>query len=186
MVEEGITCPSLDDYAHLRDADPRHHGAYNDAFYRHRARLRRDDREAWLSAHKPFPEVLDAIRRLDGRVPLYACTMKDYETTHELATALGIRSCLQALMTQALGKTKDLLLDAIVAHAGVTHGDIVFVDDLLKYLLPARRQGVRCMLAAWGSGRTDEAQRAAAHGIPVARLDTFPAVVGDQLGIGPV
>jgi len=160
---------------------------FHERFYRERAAFRREDPEAWARLLRPYPSVVELIRRRSDEVVPCIATAKDRPTVELLLELYGIADLFPAerLVDKEHGVTKRAHLTALHERLGVDYAEITFVDDKVNHLQDVASLGVRCALAAWGYNGEREQRLARGAGHLVCTLDDLEErLFGSRAGSG--
>ncbi len=155
--------------------------AFHRRFYEERRRLEQEDRGRWLALLRPYPEVVDLLRRRGSERILAIATAKDRHSVGRLLDHYGIAELFPAdlRLDKETGVTKDLHLRHLADRLRIPFEAMTFVDDKVHHLDCVAPLGVRCVLAGWGYNTSREAELARAHGHEVATLeDVEPRLFG--------
>ena len=153
---------------------PRWRRAFHQRFYEVRHRLARDHPDEWLRLHRPYPHLVEVLRRRAGQVPFAMATAKDRQSVRALLGAHGLDGLFapELVLDKETGVSKRAHLETLQARLGVPACELTFVDDKLNHLEAVVPLGVRGVLAAWGYNGPRERERARAGDLPWRRPRT--------------
>lgn len=130
--------------------------------------LRSEHLDAWGAMHEVYQEIPDLVRRFAGHV--HIVTAKDDVSAR---VALGLNGLDRAVETITGGATdKPRVIRDILAEAGQSEDQAIFVDDNITNVGLARQAGLRAFWASWGWQQGEEHRDAAERqGLPRLRLE---------------
>ncbi len=181
-LEAGAPLPDQAGYDAFRDRqDAEWLRAFHRHFYRTRSELSQTDPEGWLALLRPYPELLEVLRRRAGEVTLAIATAKDRRSVGLLLEAYGATDLFpEALrLDKETGVSKSAHMEHLRRVLGVEYAEITFVDDKVNHLDSTSSLGVRCGLATWGYNGPREAELARERGYPLLRLESLEAQLYD-------
>jgi phosphoglycolate phosphatase-like HAD superfamily hydrolase len=177
-LEEGRDVPDQAAYDRLRDGqDPTRLRAFHERFYGVRGELERSDPDGWRALMRPYPLLIDVLRRRASDVVLAIATAKD---RHSVAVLLRLYE-IDGLFSEDLvldketGVSKVSHLEHLHGRLGFDYAEMTFLDDKVNHLDAVSRLGVRCGLAGWGYNGSREAALARERGYLVCSLDDVEA-----------
>jgi phosphoglycolate phosphatase-like HAD superfamily hydrolase len=149
--------------------------AFHEQFYRLRAAWAARDPEGWLAQMRPYPGLLELLRRRAGDVRLAIATAKDRASVRQLLASYGVADLFPDgwVLDKEAGEKKRDHVAQLAALAGCAAAEVTFVDDKVNHLEDVAPLGARCVLAAWGYNGPRERRTAEAHGFLVCGLDDF-------------
>lgn len=119
--------------------------------------LRSEHREEWGAMHEVYQGVPDLVRRFAGHV--HIVTAKDDVSAR---VALGLNGLDGAVVTITGGAAdKPRVIRDILAEAGQSEDQAIFVDDNVTNVGMAREAGLRAFWATWGWQQAQEHRDAA-------------------------
>jgi len=145
---------------------------YHQRFYAVRTALSEADRAAWLALLRPYPELVELLRRRAGSCSYAIATAKDRRSIAILLEEYAIADLFasDAVLDKETEVTKTAHLEHLARHFGVDYPEMTFVDDKVNHLDAVAPLGVRCALAAWGYNGPREHAQACARGHLVCSL----------------
>jgi phosphoglycolate phosphatase-like HAD superfamily hydrolase len=167
-LEEGARIGDQSAYdSFYRRQDPEQLRIFHEQFYRARTSWAERDPEGWRRMLRPYPQVLEILRRRASQVILAIATAKDGGSVRMLLRDYGIEPLFREdlVLDKETGVSKRSHLERLRQSLEVPFTAITFVDDKVNHLDQVARLGVRCGLAAWGynGSREWEAARGAGH-----------------------
>lgn len=153
--------------------------AFHRRFYEVRHEMARDHTDEWLRLHRPYPHLVELLRRRAGQVPFALATAKDRQSVRALLEAHGLGSLFapELVLDKETGVSKRAHLQILEARLGVPASELTFVDDKLNHLEAVAPLGVRGVLAAWGYNGPREQAQARARGFAVATAESCESVL---------
>jgi phosphoglycolate phosphatase-like HAD superfamily hydrolase len=153
--------------------------AFHQRFYEVRHKLAHDHPDEWLRLHRPYPHLVELLRRRAGQVPFAMATAKDRRSVRALLGAHGLDGLFapDLVLDKETGVSKRAHLEIVQARLGVPAWELTFVDDKLNHLETVEPLGVRGVLAAWGYNGPREQEQARARGFAVATDEDAESVL---------
>lgn len=148
-------------------------------FYDVRHELATGHTDEWLRLHRPYPHLVEMLRRRVGQVPFAIATAKDGQSVRVLLAAHGLDELFtrELVLDKETGVSKRAHLEILQARLGVPTSELTFVDDKLNHLRAIEPLGVRGVLAAWGYNGSRERSQARARGFAVATTENAESVL---------
>lgn len=139
------------------------------------------DLQGWLSHHRFYPGVIDALARMLARSPVFILTTKQQRFAHRLLQWGGIDFPVDRIFGLEDGRHKEDILAALMNNPALRGASFHFVEDRLATLVRVLGREdlaeVRLYLAAWGYNTADERRQAEAlPRIQVLSLEQFAAL----------
>jgi phosphoglycolate phosphatase-like HAD superfamily hydrolase len=139
------------------------------------------DLQGWLSHHRFYPGVIDALALMLARSPVLILTTKQQRFAHSLLQWGGIDFPADRIFGLEDGRRKEDILAALISDPALRGARFHFVEDRLATLSRVLGRDdlaeVRLYLAAWGYNTADERRRAEAlPRIQVLTLEQFAAL----------
>ncbi|HNX51660.1 MAG TPA: HAD hydrolase-like protein [Thermoanaerobaculaceae bacterium] len=137
--------------------------------------------DEWLRLHRPYPHLVEMLRRRAGQVPFAIATAKDRQSVRMLLAAHGLEGLFpgELILDKEAGVGKRAHLERLREKLAVAYSEMTFVDDKLNHLEAVGGLGVRGVLAAWGYNGVRERELARVRGFSVASEDDAEAVLFD-------
>lgn len=150
---------------------------YHRTFYEQRNAHRQRDLDGWLSLSRPYPEMIELLRR-HRATPMAFATAKDSATVRLLLDRYGLGEVFpdERILDKDTGVDKRAHLQHIRDAYAVSFTSITFVDDKVNHLEAVAQLGVRCVLAGWGFNTEREHRRARQLGFEVCALNEAEAL----------
>jgi phosphoglycolate phosphatase-like HAD superfamily hydrolase len=179
-IEAGVDAELADQAAYdaWRAAqDPAWLRSFHRRFYEVRTALSEQDPTGWLAMLRPYPRLLELLRRRAGGCEYAIASAKDRRPVGILLAHYGIADLFapELIVDKEAGVTKDAHLRHLAGVRGLDLAEITFVDDKVNHLDVVAPLGVRCALAAWGYNGPREHRLALAHGHLLCTLDDVEA-----------
>lgn len=173
-LDRKVPLPDQSAYdAHRAALDPDWLERYHRRFYAVRERLSEADREGWLKLARPFPAMVELLRRRAGELAYAIATSKDRRSVGLLLAAYGIADLFDdaLLLDKECGPNKAAHLELARARLELRFDEMSFVDDKVNHLDRVAPLGVRCNLAAWGYNTPREHALARERGYRICTLE---------------
>lgn len=122
----------------------------------------RQNREAWLALHRPYPGVPERLRALDAEgSPWLVLTTKGEAFARELLQGYALTP--QAVYGHERGSKTEVLQQLLLLQPAEQLRPLWFVEDRRPTLESVRRtpslNAVRCFLASWGYLNPDDSHQ---------------------------
>jgi phosphoglycolate phosphatase-like HAD superfamily hydrolase len=165
--------------AYYKIRDPEIADEFHERFYSERRAMRERSPESWGKLMRPYPGLIEVLRRRAPTLIPVIATAKDRESVRFLLRQYGIDGLFpeDRVFDKELGRDKRAHLLAVQERFGPHRCEITFVDDKVNHLESAVSLGVRGVLAAWGYNGIRERELAAVRGYRVCNLDEFEEVL---------
>ncbi len=188
LMEEKRVIKSQEEFDRYRESAEFDFAAYEEEFYKERARLQNIDYRAWYNLEPPYPQVIEGIKKLlEEGVKIVIATSNRREAIAKSFTPeyFGFTIDPEDIWDKRYGEEKSEQMRQIVKLYGVRFEDLYFVDDQVSHLIKAKRLGVKVFLAGWSYATKAQKEEAHRQDIPVMeREEEFYPVIKEALKKG--
>ena len=161
--------------------------AFHRRFYQERARFREEEPATWYALQRPYPHLVELLRRRGEPGRLAVLTARDRASVGLLLEAFGLRELVPGdlVLDKETGVRKVEHVRELCRRTGEPPRRVTFVDDKVSHLVATASLGVRGVLAGWGHNTPREHTLAASLGFPVATVGSAGEVLfGTAAGKG--
>ncbi len=139
------------------------------------------NQKAYLNLCPGYPDIVDIIQKLEGKILIEVLTTKTYETTVFFNDCLGITSAIKKVNVAGNQNHKVDTLIKMHCKYNIEKSEIIFVDDFLRHLVFPKKEGFTCYYANWGFGAEWEGREAKQAGISTINQYDFIKIFSKYL-----
>jgi len=183
-LEKELTFEDQEAYDRFRaKQDPLWLAQFHSRFYRVRATMAERDPDRWRALMRPFPPLLEFLRRRAGQTAYAIATAKDRPSVEALLEDYGATDLFPGhlILDKETGETKAAHLERLRELLGVEYAEMTFVDDKVNHLDAVASLGVRCALATWGFNGMREHELAIRRGYLMLTLENLDEKLFDKV-----
>jgi len=152
VIENNLRVSSANEFFRVKKLLPEENlKEYYDCFYNTRAKMIKDNFNAWAKFTPGFP-CIDQIRELANKYKSVIATTNSKESIKDLLAEqyLNLNIMDEDIVDLNVSTDKIVQMKYIARRYKVRFEDIHFVDDNLNHLLAVKDLGVNVYLAGWG------------------------------------
>lgn len=143
-------------------------------FYEIRKELQKENIRKWIRYHKPFPNVIDIIKRNERDWNIFISSTKDKESIFKILRALGIKIPIRKIFSREFSNNKVDHIKAISKIEKISEDKILFIDDVLENLeMVKKKTKAKVALASWGYTTKEHIKFAKKSGIEILSLNNL-------------
>ncbi|MBI2252952.1 MAG: HAD family hydrolase [Armatimonadetes bacterium] len=137
-------------------------------FYQEREKQVKEDFKSWMNLQGPYPGILKFIRIFQKKCKkIIISTAKDWSSAVKLLNHYKIKL---EIISREFNLDKNKHLNLIKEKEKVDFSQIIFIDDSLENLIPAKKIGVKSAFASWGYNTLLDKKLASENKIPILNL----------------
>ena len=122
---------------------------FSNLFYTERTILYEQHPSDWLQLHKPFKWLIPILQKLLLEERLWILSFKDYGSVKKLCDWIGLENTESKIFVRDGQKTKAEQLTLLASQHGVSTEELLFIDDNVTHLVPAKRDGFEVRYPEW-------------------------------------
>ena len=150
-------------------------------FYAERDFLLQHEKELWFDLNPLFPEIAKSFAQLYPFDNVYILTTKRGQDAAEILQHNNIDFPKENILSVET-PMKIPSLKKLSRQRKIELQEIIYIEDQISFLPPAKEAGCRVYLADWGYVSDEQRQIAADHSIPMIRETDFSEIM-DEVGI---
>jgi len=148
---ENVTENEIEDcFFQLLEEDQKGNVIFKKKLFAFREELKKSHLQTWLSLCRPYQSVVNCMKTMNKKIPVYISSNKDESSIHFLLIHAGIYIPQERVFGKEHGPDKSVHLKEISRHSERGLDDLLFIDDNFKNFDGISELGVRCYLATWG------------------------------------
>ena len=152
--------------------------AFKEVFFECRKIFRSKDMKSWIELHPVFPDVIDAMQKLNYENRLFIATLKDGESVKLILHYHGIKIEPNQMIDQSQVRTKLEALDLIRNRLGCAKSDMIFFDDNYTHITSPHKADYLVYLTSWGNIVPEFMEAAKKNSIPIADAAILRKIAG--------
>lgn len=170
LMEEGKSIQNQQEFDQYRETVQFDFQNFQDAFYREREAIQKDNFKGWLDLEPPYKEVIKGIHQFfqEGmKVMIATSNRREYIAKAFQPQYYQLPVTADDILDSSFGEDKSSQIHYICAKTSVDYHDIYFIDDQLAHLLQTRNLGIHVFLAGWSYATGQQKKDAREKEIPV-------------------
>jgi len=152
-------------------------------YYENRKKLLQKGFKLWLKLQRPNKKVIEMMRWLSGKYPVYIATTRDKETTLKMLKSFDVRIPKNRVFSKEETPNKAEQMKLISKASSAPLKKIIFIEDNFENLVEASKTGIKPVLVEWGYSTIKQRKEARKLGIPVLTKRNFEKqlmkIIGD-------
>ena len=171
IIDKKLKIDNQTQYNQLRNELIHRYKEFVNNFYEERFNLQNNYLKNWLQLEKPYPKIIDAIKKLKNKYIFTVATNNRKLTVQKFLSNYKLEAKTITDSTLSIDKLKHI--EYIKDLYKVNFNQIYFVDDQVRHFPKLIKKGVKCYLAAWGYNNEKQPQEAKKQGATILNEDNF-------------